>query len=337
MTIYRQERDNMVTWDGKRKPYQEAYFLKFNLAEEKKAVWLRYTLLVPKKGIGSPTVSVWAMIFDQEDTEKQFALKHTSQNEEWVIDRDIFFFQIGDSSIYNTGMRGDISDGHHRVSWDIHYNAAQETVYQYPSFFYALPLPKTKVLAPNWNLLLNGYVEIDGQTFSLSDVPGTQMHLYGLGYSEQWSWGHCNTFFDAPGACFEYLTGQVRVRNRLSPAMTLALLEIDGRRYYFNQSLKLFSNEARYDVEGCALEAHTGKYKLELDLKTRTDLMMAVTYTDVDGSQVYCHHDEFSSYDLRLAKKEKGSFKTLYHLKSYEQGAFELAKRNLDEEIKLYL
>jgi hypothetical protein len=337
MTIYRQEKDTMVTWDGRRRPFQEAYFLKFNLPDSQKAVWLRFTLLAPMKKIGSPTASVWAMIYDKTDPQEQFAMKRTLVDEEWVIDRDIFFFQIGDCSIYNTGMRGEISDGKHHLNWDIYYQVASESVYQYPAFFYLLPFPKTKVKAPNWNILLNGTIEIDGKEHLIQNIPGTQMHLYGSGYSEKWSWGHCNTFQDHPGACFEYLSGQIKIKNRLSPPMTLALLEVDGKKYYFNQTFKLFSNKARYDVEGCALEASSGKYRLEMEARTRSDLMMGIPYTDVDGSLAYCHHDEFTSYDLRLLKKEKGSWVTKYHLQSKEEGALEVVLRKLDEEIKLYL
>lgn len=277
------------------------------------------------------------MVYDQSNIDQQFALKKTFNDENWVIDRDIFFFQIGEASIYNSGMRGGIDDGNHQISWDIHYQHAAQSVYQFPGIFYHLPFPKTKVVAPNWNILLNGTLEIDGQKINLNNLPGTQMHLYGSGYSEKWSWGHCNTFANQPGAAFEFLSGQIKIRNRLSPPMTVALLQVEGKMYYFNQIRKMFSNRAKYDVEGCVLEAYLGNLKLTADIKTHTEAMMAITYTDVDGSQLYCHHDEFADFEIKLWQKEKGSWKCLHELTSQNEGALEVALRKLDEDVKLYM
>jgi hypothetical protein len=64
--------------------------------------------------------------------------------EQALIDRDIFFFQVGESAVYNNALRGKLQSGGHEIRWDLQFLPNEETESLYPASFYYLPFPKTK-------------------------------------------------------------------------------------------------------------------------------------------------------------------------------------------------
>lgn len=328
MAVYRQELDNMVRWDCRRWPFYEVYYLKFAAPEAQRAFWLRYTLLAPRRDLGPPSASVWAVAFDLLKPGTPIAAKETWTAEQAVIDRDIFFFQVGESAIYNNGARGRAASGGHELRWDLQFQPNEASERIYPASFYHLPFPKTKFLSPNWSVRVSGELSVDGKAIRVARAPGCQAHLWGTSHAERWAWSHCNQFHEDSGAVFEALTGQVRAGRRLLRPLTAITLRLgDGRTLRFNRISQLLFNESRYDFSGWELSGQRGHYRVEARLLNRPAEMAGVTYTDPDGSKLYCYHNEGADLSVKLFETGRKGDKLLCALNAQRSAAFEVVER----------
>lgn len=326
MAIYQQELDNMVRWDGRRRPYFEAYYLVFHLPDLGRAFWIRYSLLAPRRDLGPPSASVWAVAFATGTG--PVAVKETVMAEQATLDRDIFFLQAGESAIYNNGARGKAISGGHEIRWDLQFLPNEESVSLYPASFYVLPLPKTKFLSPNWSVRISGEVAVDGASFSLQETPGCQAHLWGTEHAERWAWAHCNAFSEDEAAVFEAVTGQVRVGKKLMrPLTSMALRLGDGRLLRFNRLTQLLFNRSRYQVESWELEGHRGHYRLKASFANRPAEMVGVTYTDPGGAKLYCYHSGTSDLHVELFETGRGGNRRLADLHAPQLATFEIVER----------
>ncbi len=328
MAVYDQELDNMVRWDLKRAPFYEVYFLKFNFAGNSKALWLRYTLLAPRKDLGAPSASVWAMYYDRDDAKKNLAIKETVAIDRTVVDLDIFYFQILENAVYNSGARGQVSSGGNRIRWDLQFIHNEESFRLYPALFYHTPFPKTKLISPNWSIQPYGELQINDRTIPVIESWGTQTHLWGSQHADRWAWAHCNTFEAEPGAVFEALTAQVKLGGRrLRPLTMMALRLADGKTLKFNRMIHWVMSRSEYSLEQWTLSGHRGHWLLKVSIKSLPAEMMGVTYTDTDGSKLYCYHGESADFQLELLEQRGGRYHPVKQLRSHRAGAFEVVER----------
>lgn len=338
MAVYAQELDNMVQWDGKRRPFYEVYYLKFFSPEAQRAFWLRYTLLAPRRDLGPPSASVWALSFNRLQPDRPIAAKETWTSEQALIDRDIFYFQVGESAIYNNGARGRAASGGHEIRWDLQFSPNEASERIYPTSFYYLPLPKTKFLSPNWSVRVSGEVSVDGQSIRVDRAPGCQAHLWGTQHAERWAWSHCNSFHEDSQAVFEALTGQVRVGKKLLRPLTAMSLRLgDGRVLRFNRISQLLFNKSSYGLSGWELEGHRGHYRVKASLQNRPAEMAGVTYTDPDGSKRYCYHAESADLIVQVFETARGGDKLLHSLTAQRSVAFEVVEPTPMPDLSLLL
>ncbi|MFO1462921.1 MAG: tocopherol cyclase family protein [bacterium] len=338
MAVYQQEYDNMVRWDGRRHPFYEVYFLICHVPELGRAFWLRYSLLAPRRGFGPPSASVWAVAFRDQAGIGPIAVKETVTAEQATVDRDIFFFQAGESAIYNNGARGRVASGGHELRWDLQFLPNEASLALYPASFYRLPFPKTKYLSPNWSVRVSGEVWVDGERLRLQEAPGSQSHLWGSEHAERWAWSHCNAFGEDAGAVFEALSGQIRVGKKLLRPLTALCLRLgDGKTLRFNRLSQLLFNQSRYSPAAWELEGHRGHYRLKASLVSRPVEMAGVTYTDPGGGKLYCYHSESADLRVQLFETGRGGDKRLIDLHAPRLASFEVVERTPLPELSLLL
>jgi hypothetical protein len=336
MAVYQQELDNMVRWDGKRRPFYETYYLKLHSRGLGRGLWIRHGVLAPRRDLGPPSVSVWATVF--REGAPPVAVKETVMADQATIDRDIFFFQAGESAIYNNGARGRAASGGHEVQWDLQFFPNETSERLYPASFYHLPFPKTKFLSPNWSVRVSGEIAVDGERLRLHEAPGCQAHLWGTQYAERWAWTHCNAFSEDPDAVFEALSGQVRVGKKLLRPLTALCLRLgDGRTLRFNRLSQLLFNRSDYTLESWELAGHRGHYRLKATVQNRPAEMVGVTYTDPGGAKLYCYHAESADLKVELFETGRGGDRLLQAFHAPRAAAFEVVDRAPVPDMNLQL
>lgn len=316
------EQDNLTRWRGQ-KPFYEVYYLKFNNLAEQTALWLRYTLLAPPKR--AMEASLWGIYFDAKNPHNNFFVKETFPDTQTKIEREFFYFSIGDSALFQDGARGHMKQSSHTLEWDLHFTPGV-SLKHYPALMYILPLPKTRFLAPHLSMKISGSLVIDGRRTLLPDVPGHQAHLWGTEQGHRWAWANCNTFQEDPDAVFEALTAQVKIGPRLSPPISLLFFWVDGQRYAFQYPHHWFRNISRYDRQSWHLEASKGNRYFIVDLRARPEDQMEVPYEDPTGSHRLCLNTKLADLRLDVLKKSAGSWELTKRLTAKRSAAFEVVE-----------
>ena len=317
-----EEKNNLSQWIGQ-KPFYEVYYLKFNNLKDETALWLRYTLLVPKKR--EPEASLWGIFFDAKNPANNFFIKETVSAKQFKIERDFFYFSIGESSLFQDGAVGQMKQSSHTLQWDLHFSH-ETSLNHYPSPLYLLPYPKTKFLAPHLSMRVSGSVLIDGKRMLLDNVPGHQAHLWGTGQATRWAWANCNTFVEDPTAVFEGLTTQVKIGPRLSPPLPLFFFQIGGKHYAFNHSYHWKRNISHYDRQSWHLEAPAGNRYFVVNLWARPEDQMEVPYEDPTGSRRLCLNTKLADLQLDILEKKNGCWRMAKRLTAKRSAAFEVVE-----------
>ncbi|HEC35881.1 MAG TPA: hypothetical protein ENI39_05035, partial [Anaerolineae bacterium] len=201
------ERDNVTRWDGRRRGFYEVYYLKVNDLVSGTALWVRYTLLAPQREHGGPVAELWAIFFDRNDPARNLALKRTYPAVRATIGRDPFCFRVGEAVLRHHRAGGGLADEAGSITWDLAWEPSRETFYHLPRpALYQGGFPKTKVLAPNLSVRMQGAYSVNGVTYHLENAPGHQAHLWGTRQGRRWTWGNCSAFVEDPTAVFEGLS-----------------------------------------------------------------------------------------------------------------------------------
>ncbi len=339
MAVYQQELDNMVRWRSFRIPFYEVYYLKLNFDQWRKALWLRYTLLAPRKEMGDPSAAVWAMYFDCEDSSQNLAVKETVALEQTVMDKDIFYFQVmEDSAIYNTGARGRAASGGHELKWDLQYPHNEESFKLFSRILYHLPFPKSKLVSPNWSIRPAGEFQIEKKSMKVEGALGCQAHIWGTQHAERWAWAHCNTFGLDGIVTFDALTARIRLGKKSSRPLTLMALRLpNGQILRFTRMTHWVLNQSRYDLGSWDLMGKSGHWRLQVSVKNDPAQMVGVTYTDTDGTKLYCYHGETASFHRELSEYRGGSYHLYKEWDAAGSGAYEVVERAPLPGMKLHL
>ncbi|MGH9389564.1 MAG: hypothetical protein ACRD1Z_08105, partial [Vicinamibacteria bacterium] len=249
MALSPQERDNLVVWDGARRPHYEVYYLKLNDVPTRTAAWLRYTLLAPAPGKGDPVAELWGIFFFADDPKRNIALKKTFPIEEAVIARDRFSFRIGNAEITNSSARGGLERNGKRLDWTLRWEPNRESFRHLPyAWMYRAPVPKTKVISPNLSVRFHGEITAGGDRVILRGAPGQQTHIWGTKHADRWVWGHCNAFEEDSEALFEGLTAQVKIAGRRTPPLSTFHFRYRGESHTFNRGRQLLRAASQYEL-----------------------------------------------------------------------------------------
>lgn len=335
MGLSQAEKDNVTRWDGARKGFYEVYYLKWNDTEAGTAGWIRYTLDAPQKG--PPLPSLWAIFFDAKDPTRNVALKHTVPLSDLRIERDLFYFGLGPSAIYQMGARGEIADDSHRISWELKFDDEGISLRHFPSLLYYGGFPRTKFLAPHLSTRISGEFNVDGRPLTLKGVPAHQAHLWGKEMAHSWAWSNCNTFREDPSFCFEGLTAQVQTGGRLSPPLTLLFFLWEGKLYRFNSPRQWFRNKSTYQLDRWVFEAATDNLLFAGEIFSRPEKMVGVRYDNPTGGNRYCHNTKLADIKLQVMRNEKGGWKTVKTLTAQDSVGFEVVAPTHDPRVRLMI
>ena len=303
MTIMQKETDNLLRWNGIEKGVYEVYFLKWNDAESKTAMWVRYTLTVPVSPDKKPYCELWGIFFDVEKPGNNFALKNRFPIYDLSWQKKKFEIRIADAMLTQTLATGQLEDSRtgHTLDWDISFDSISPTYKYFPNeFLYKGGFPKTKGMAPHSNGRFAGTVIANGRTIVLDDVPGQQAHLWGTKHAHRWAWGHCNAFAEDKDAVWEGLDAQVKIGPIVSPHLKLFYLRFDGRDHFFNAPLLWVMNKSDWKLGRWKFAMRNRSISVEGSINCEYEQLVAVTYTDPDGSNLWCNNSKVASIKIKV-------------------------------------
>ncbi|MBI5487925.1 MAG: hypothetical protein HY905_11380 [Deltaproteobacteria bacterium] len=324
------ERDNVTVWDGSRRGWYEVYYLKLNVRETGEAFWIRYTLLSPEKGHGSPVAELWAIAFDPRESGRNLALKRTVPIAEARIERAPFGFGVGNAQLRHDAATGSLEGRAGKLEWNLAWDPPAETFRHFPhEAMYRLALPKTKVLVPNQDVSFRGTIRWNDRVVECRGEPGQQTHIWGTKHADRWVWGHGNAF-EGVDASFECLSARIRIGPLVTPDLVLLFLRRGGRWCRLNSLWQAVMQKTEADLPVFRFRGEGEGIRLSGEASARIGDFIGVEYTDPDGEHLWCYNTKVA--DLRLDVEDDGRSETLHARRTF---ALEFVQRVKDPRIPI--
>ncbi|MBM3267267.1 MAG: hypothetical protein FJZ01_06430 [Candidatus Sericytochromatia bacterium] len=292
-------------------PFYEVWFGKVNVGPGQ-AFWFRYTLLDGAVA----DAGTWAIWFDAA------AGVVAGRSPASLGDLGGIAFEVPAGAIAPgraTGRAGEIS-------WDLEIHGGSRRFDHVPPLVAVLGLARSRYLAPYCDARVSGTVRVGAREIAVSAAPGMIGHIFGSKSGHTWVWAHCNAFADAPDAVFEGLTARVILAGRPSPPLSSFVLWLDGRCYRFSSALGMLMARSRPGEHAWSFEASAGGATIEGEATAPEPGQVAVvTYTDTDGSHLWCRNSKLASLRIRLRDPARGIDRVL---EARGTAAFEYVDRN---------
>lgn len=299
MQLSNAERDNIVKWQGQNGFY-EVYYLKFNHRSTRTAFWLRYTLLAPVEG--GAVAELWAVFFDALNPKNNSAVKETFPISSAEFSREKFYFRIDNAELTHNSARGEIKKSCGSIRWDLNYEPQKNSFYHYPHpVMYKMRIPKTKVCSPNFDIKINGRIEINGREIICDKSPGQQSHIWGTKHAESWVWANCNAFSNRQGI-FEGLSAQIRAGKFLSPPLTTLYVMFKNSEYYMNGLWRTYKNFSLVEFPVWKFHGVSGECSFEGEAWSGIENFVGVEYTDPDGDKLWCYNSKVANMKIIIYK-----------------------------------
>ncbi|GAB4303666.1 MAG: hypothetical protein Kow0090_19230 [Myxococcota bacterium] len=315
------EKANLTRWNGKKRGHYEVYYLKFNDVVASRAYWIRYTMLAPLKTSGDQVCEVWAIAFDAKKPERNYAKKLTLPISTLNFSENGFYFAFacGANFIDKNGCAGKLGEGEKEISWNLKFMPDHLPVFKHfpKEAMYKLPMPKTKVLAPNLSMLISGKVTAFGETKGFDGLPGHQAHIWGTKHAFQWAWANCNTFIgENEQTVFEALSAQIAVGPVKLPYLSMCALRVRNEEFKINSLLDLVRTRSIYDIEHWEMDAENNRFRISMRIANNPKNMVGVTYRDPDGELKICNNTKVATMAIRVQEFRNGLWKTKYEFES---------------------
>jgi hypothetical protein len=297
-TITSAERDNCLRWDGRQAGFYEVYYLKVNDPLSGVGFWLRYTLTSPHAA--QPRAEVWGVMFDPQ-LSHPVGFKTTHPVWHIGFHHDTFRFSIADNVLTHGAAVGQADSATGTMDWDLSWQPNDTSVRYYGyDFLYKIGWPKTKALTPNTAIRMNGTITVGDRSFTLTDAPGQQGHLWGIQHAERWAWGHCGAFAEDPTAVFEGLTASPSGGREFSTFF----MRLDGRDFHFNKAANLLWTPSLYEVDSWSFELEKDDYRFTGHVSAPIARFIGVTYLSCDDSVRICNNTMIADCRIDVGRRK---------------------------------
>ena len=133
-------------------------------------------------------------------------------------------------------------------------------------------------------------------------------HYFGPKSGHSWLWAHCNSFVDKKGAPINVIFDGIRARSRLgkslaSPYLTTMFFYYKGQAFYLNTLTDVLRHKSKHKNTEWTFTAKKGKYKFCGKLYAKRNAFAGLTYTDTDGSKLYCYNSKLANMTLHIYHK----------------------------------
>jgi hypothetical protein len=330
------EPDNCIRFDPQSaRGHVESLFLKGNSPDGKRALWVKYTILAPRKQPERGVAELWAVAFDRA-RKAPLANKQSYPLSELALGQAPFSLRLPGAELQHGRARGELGAPGPRFRWDLAYTCAPESFRPFPSArMYSGSFPRTKTLTPAPDSRLSGFFEIEGERWDVSGYRGAQGHNWGRGHAHAYAWAHANALELAPESAqardswLELITGRVYVGPLLTPWLTCAGISIDQQLHRFDGLRSMLAREVHVDARSYQFHLRQDECEFEGKIVADPRLIAGLRYEDPDHETLSCLNSKLASGTFMLRARGK-----VFRLRS-ERVALEIGTREQDHGIPI--
>ena len=320
---------NAVRWrPNDRRGHVESFFLKANAPGEGRAIWLRFTLLVPRALPETARAEVWAMAFDRRAGVPR-AWKVTAPAGATVLAPERLGFALLGCELEPGRTHGKIPGATGDIAWDISWTGRGQELRLLPRALYkSRAFPRTKLVSPEPDARFSGSVRVADQVWDLEDWPGMQGHNWGLGHATRYAWAHCNAFADHPGTVFEGTSAAVNFGSWTTPLLTLAVLRHAGRTFDLSGVRHWYNRSANIERGRWTFRAVCGTERIDVSIESAPSDVAGLIYEDPDGEQAICLNSKLARCRIDIASRTRRGFEWQETLVCDDAAALEILSRD---------
>ncbi len=310
-------------WDGKSGHY-ESWFQRANHPTRPLALWIRHTLFCPKGRPEAAEGEIWSVWFDGEKG-KTIAAKTELPRRDCSFDLKALDVKMPGAQLKPGALEGNTG----RLKWNLTWAGGGATSLLLPEALYAGAFPKAKALCSAPNARFSGTYFVDGEAQEIDGWSGSHNHNWGSQHTDRYAWAQICGFDDAPATFLECGTAQVKIGPILTPQVTVAVLQLDGRRLALNGLGRGLMATAH--VEGFAWKFSTsaGGVKIDVALDAPPERFAALRYRNPPGGLKACLNSKIARCTLTV--HEGGASRTFT---SANRAAFEILCEEHDARVK---
>jgi hypothetical protein len=313
---------NGCRWDG-RSGHYESWFQRANHPTRPLAFWIRHTIFCPAGNPEAAQGEIWAVWFDGE-TGRKVAAKTELPREQCVFAAAGLDVKLGPAQLSSGLLEGKTGP----LKWKLCWSGKDEPSLLLPPSLYAGGFPKAKGLTANPDARFSGTLEVDGVSQFIDGWPGSHNHNWGVRHTDRYTWAQVCGFDDAPGVFLECMTAQIKLGPVFSPRMTVAVLNLDGRRIELNTIPRALAASARAENFEWKLSSKGQGVEVEATVDAAQERFVALRYRNPPGGAKACLNTKLARCSLTVT--ENGSRRVF---SSASRAAFEILCEEDDSRV----
>jgi hypothetical protein len=305
----------------------------------KKALWLRYTILFPNNKLKkNPIAVMWASFFDSEDknnylyTAKSYPLDLVSLSD------NKYSYPNGDFNLDK--LSGNLETSKGLLSWNLNYKHQFEAFSYVPSLIKNTPLKalvKTHSASCSPFAKVNGSITLNKTNYFLDNASGLLTHIWGKKRVEELFWVFV-PIFDNDGGSWALEIASVRLKPFL-PRITVVKILEKKVLHYDNSLFSALSAKVKVSYPYLEIKATCKNIDILVKASLNLEQTTPYLYRDPDGKPRYIEQSDISQVFCTLKKgsqtleltSKKGAAVEFHGLKAWSKKVY-LDPYNLNGE-----
>ncbi|QYL18111.1 hypothetical protein [Mycolicibacterium pallens] len=276
-------------------PYYESRFIRANHPRRAQAIWLRWTLLLPKPG--DAVADVWVMLFDPDGGgNSAVKVPHPLTDADYLSNP--WSARIADSVIDDVHARVAL-DG---ASCDLAIAPGDEpTVKLLTDRSYTAKFPTAKTSVRHPLARFDGTVTVGDATVAVDSWTGSVNHNWGSKHTPAYAFGQVCGFDDHPHSSLEVVTARAAVGPLRLPAATLFVLRHAGWEVAVRSVLAARRTHGSYEPFRWSFGGRADGFELHGEIRAEPRDVIGLTYTDTNAATKYCYNSALADCRISLS------------------------------------
>jgi len=256
----------------------ESLYLTAHHPTERRALWVRHTVLKPAGA--EPRASLWCTWFDGDGVR---AGKVTTAEASSTAGRPL---QVGPHGwIGAAGAAGAVDLPSIAARWDLRFCGPEAPMPHLPKpWMYTAPVPRTKSLSAAPLLRLEGSLTVDGQGVDVGGWPCSIGHNWGAEHAERWIWVHADGESEDGPVWIDAIVGRIRVGPATTPWIANGAVSLGGHRHRLGGLRLGVGTPVCIHDRGATLTLRGRDVTVQLDAELDLARCVAWTYADPAGN-----------------------------------------------------
>jgi hypothetical protein len=305
----------------------ESWFVKLNPpGGEKRALFLKFTLVRPLPGGGEGHGAVWAVWSVHGKPDATVAAKRVFPLSQVLLDATTFRVVMGDCEFASGRAVGRVEGPGGSIAFDLTWPVDGPSWRLLPyNVAYDPAVPLNKVSSPAWTRLVDGGVTVNNTHVVIQGAPGMQGHNWGRRHPPAWAWAHGNGF---QGHGTDTVVEAVALRPRVAGVgipLVAARVRAPGVDMTFNDLVSYAPTRCEWQPgRWWEFILRSPSHRLEARFHAPVTAYAGLRYPNPDGVDRLCLNTNLADAYVELRRGHGPLGKTLLRLESHAAAALEM-------------